>query len=62
MSCKVNVLKTAVIVFLAIIKVIAMKFAKVLIAKSLKVDHRYLISIICMLLLTSKIFFNKQLL
>jgi len=43
MSCKAIVPKTAVIVFLAMIKVIAMKLVKFLIAKSLKLDHRYLI-------------------
>jgi len=36
MSCKVIVSKTTVIVFLAMIKVIAMKLVKFLIAKSLK--------------------------
>jgi len=56
MSCKVIVLKTAVIVFLAIIKVIAMKLAKFLIAKSFKLGHRCLISIICMLLFACRIF------
>jgi len=50
MSCRVIVPKTAVIVFLAMIKLIAIKLVKVLIAKSLKLGHRYLISIICMLL------------
>jgi len=39
MSCKAIVPKTAVIVFLAVIKVIAMKLAKFLIAKSLKLGH-----------------------
>jgi len=48
--------KTAVIVFLAMIKVIAMKLAKFLITKSLKLGHRYLISIICMLLFAYRIF------
>jgi len=43
--------KTAVIVFLTMIKVIATKLEKCLIAKSLKLGHRHLISIICMLLL-----------
>jgi len=56
MSCKAIVLKTAVIIFLVMIKVIAMKLAKFLIAKSLKLDHRYLISIIYMLLFTCRIF------
>jgi len=37
------------------IKVIAMKLVKILIAKSLKLDHRYLISIICMLLFAWRI-------
>jgi len=38
------------------IKVIAMKLVKILIAKSLKLDHRYLITIICMLLFACRIF------
>jgi len=50
MSCKDVVPKTAVIVFVAMIKVNAMKLVKLLNAKSLKLDHRYLIFIICMLL------------
>jgi len=50
MSCKAIVPKTAVIVFVAMIKVIAMKLVKFLIAKSLKLGYRYLISTICMLL------------
>jgi len=45
MSCKAIVPKTAVIVFVARIKVIAMKLVKFLIAKSLKLGHRYLISL-----------------
>jgi len=56
MSCKVIVLKTAMIDFLAMIKVIAMKLAKFWIAQSLKLGYRYLISIICMILLASRIF------
>jgi len=52
MSCKVIVPKTAVIVFVAMIKIIAMKLVKFLIAKSMKLDYRYLISIFCMLLFT----------
>jgi len=44
------------IVFVAMIKVIAMKLVKFLIAKSLKLDPRYLISIICMLLFGCRIF------
>jgi len=61
MSCKAIVPKTTVIVFviavkLAMIKVIAMKLAKLLITKSLKLGHRYLISIICMLVLACRIF------
>jgi len=51
MSCKAIVPKTAVVVFVAMIKVIAIKPAKFLIAKSLKLGRSYLISIICMLLL-----------
>jgi len=38
------------------IKVIAIKLVKFFIAKSLKLDYRYLISIICMLLFTCRIF------
>jgi len=45
MSCKAIVPKTAVIVFLAMIKVIVIKLVKFLIAKSLKLGHRYLISV-----------------
>jgi len=45
-SCNAIVPKTAVIVFIAMIEVIAMKLAKFLIAKSLKLGHRYLISMI----------------
>jgi len=56
MSCKVIVPKTAVIVFVAMIKVNAMKLVKFLIAKSLKLDYRYLISTICMLLFACRIF------
>jgi len=56
MSYKVIVQKTAVIVFLAMIKLIAMKLVKFLIAKLLKLGHRYRISIICMLLLACRIF------
>jgi len=56
MSCKDIVPKTAVIVFVAMIKVIAMKLVKFLIAMSLKLDHRYFISIICMLLFACRIF------
>jgi len=48
--------KTAVIVFLAVIKVIATKFEKFWIAKSLKLEQRYFIFIIGMLLLACKIF------
>jgi len=48
--------KTAVIVFAAMIKVIAMKLVKFLFAKSLKLGHRYLISIIFMLLFECRIF------
>jgi len=51
MSCKDIGPKTAVIVFLAMIKVIVMKLAKFLIAKSLKPSHRNLIQTICMLFL-----------
>jgi len=39
--------KNAVIVFLAIIKVVAMKFAKFLLTKPLKLALRYLISNTC---------------
>jgi len=47
----------AVIFFITMIKVIVMKLAKFLIAKSLKLGHSYFISIICMLLLAcSRIF------
>jgi len=53
---KVNGPETTVIVFLAMIKVIAMQFAEFFIAKSLNLEHRYIISIICMLLLACKIF------
>jgi len=56
MSCKAFVPKTTVIVFVAMIKVIAMKLVKFLVAKSLKLDNRYLISIICMLFFTCRIF------
>jgi len=56
MSCKAIVSKTAVIVFVAMIKVIAVKLVKFLIAKLLKLDHRYLISTICMLLFACRIF------
>jgi len=56
MSCKVIVPKTAVIVFVAMIKVIAMKLLKFLIAKSFKLGDRYLISTICMLLFACRIF------
>jgi len=42
MSCKAIVAKKTVIVFVAMIKVIAMKLVKFLIAKSLKLDYRYL--------------------
>jgi len=48
--------KTAVIVFLVKIKVLQMKLAKFLIAKSFKLGHRYPISIICMLLFACRIF------
>jgi len=41
MSCKAIVPKTAVIVFLEMIKVIAIKLAKFLIAESLKLGHRH---------------------
>jgi len=51
MSCKAIDSKTAVFVYLAMIKVIAIKLAKFLIAKSLKLGHCYLISIICTVLL-----------
>jgi len=47
MSCKAIVSKTAVIDFLAMIKVIAIKLAKFSIAKSLKLGQRYFISTIC---------------
>jgi len=47
--------KTAAIVFLAMIKIIAIKLAKFLIAKSLKQGPMYLISIICMLLIACRI-------
>jgi len=50
MSCKAIVPKTVVIVILA------MKLGKFLIAKSLKLGNRYLISIICMLLIACRIF------
>jgi len=53
---KAIVLKTAVFIFLAMIKVIAIKLAKFLIAKSLKLGYMYLISIICMLLFACRIF------
>jgi len=56
MSCKAIVLKTAVIVFVAMIKVIAMKLVKFLIVKSLKLDYRYLISTICMHIFACRIF------
>jgi len=56
MSCKAIMPKTAVIGFLAMIKVIAIKLAKYLIAQSLKLGHRYLISIICTLFLGCRIF------
>jgi len=56
MNCKNIVPKTAVIVFVAMIKVIAMNLVKFLIAKSLKLDYRYVTSIICMLLFTCRIF------
>jgi len=58
MCCKAIVPKTAVIVFVAVamIKIIAMKLAKILVAKSLKLDYRYLISVICMLLFACRIF------
>jgi len=56
MSCKAIVLKTAVIVFLGMIKVIATKLMKFLIAKSLKLGHRYLIFIIFMLFFRGKSF------
>jgi len=56
MCYKAIVPKTAVIVFIAMIKVIAIKFVKFLIAKSLKLGHRCLISIICMLLFVCRIF------
>jgi len=56
MSGKAIVPKLAVIVFLAMIKVIAMKPVKFLIAKSLKLGHRYIICIICMLLFAYRIF------
>jgi len=55
MTCKAIIPKRAVIVFLAMIKVIAIQLAK-LIAKSLKLGQRYLISIVCMLLFACKIF------
>jgi len=42
--------------FLAMIKVIAIKLVKFFIAKSLKLNHRYLISIMCMLLFACRIF------
>jgi len=42
MNCKVIVPKMAVIVFLAMTKVIAMKLVKLLIPKPLKLGHRYL--------------------
>jgi len=51
MSCKDIVPNTAVIIFVVMIKVIAMKLAK-----SLILGNRYLISIICMLLLACRIF------
>jgi len=41
MSCKAILPKTAVIVFLAVIKVIAIKLAKFLIAKLLKLGDRH---------------------
>jgi len=56
MSCKAIVPKTAVIVFVAMIKVTAMELVKFLIAKSLKLDYRYLFSIICMLVFACRIF------
>jgi len=45
-----------VIVFVVMIKVITIKLVTFLIAKSLKLNYRYLVSIICMLLLTCRIF------
>jgi len=53
MSCKAIAPKTAVIVFVAMA---AIKLVKFLIAKSLKLNHRYLISIICVLLFACRIF------
>jgi len=44
------------IVFLAMIKVIALKLVKLLFAESLKLGHRYLISIICKLLFACRFF------
>jgi len=56
MSCKAIVPKTAEIVFVAMIKVTAMKLVKFLITKSLKLDYSHLIFIICTLLFTCRIF------
>jgi len=56
MSCRVIVPKTTVIVFVAMFKVTAIKLVKFLIAKSLKLDYRYHISIICMLVFACRIF------
>jgi len=50
MSCKVIVPKMAVIVFLAMIKVIAIRLVKFLITKSLKLGHSYLLLSACFFL------------